>query len=184
MLPAEQSPVLQESSIKTSPCFRSCFFLRSMSARITCTWQTQMRAGCDALTGVETGRRACRVRYSRATERPGAPWLGSAAREAFSTVSACKRQGTRALSPPLHHSMRYPTRQPGWPRTGWPSTTGGGERLTRSASPGELKVMLMTTSAAGRGAAGACAWAACDNAHRGQTCTKASKAQMILRNSV
>ena len=42
------------------------------------------------------------------------------------------------------------------------------ERLTRSASPGELKVMLMTTSAAGRGAAGACAWAACGNAHRGQ----------------
>ena len=110
--------VLQELSIKTSPYFRSCFSLRSMSARIACTWQTQMRAGCDALTGVETGKRACRVKYSRATERPGAPWLGSAFREAFSTVSACKRQETRALSSPLHNSMRYPTRQPGWPRTG------------------------------------------------------------------
>ena len=69
-----------------------------MSAGIERTWQTQMRAGCDALTGAETGSRACRVRYSRPTERPGAPWLGSAAREAFSTVSACARQNTPALS--------------------------------------------------------------------------------------
>ena len=62
-------------------------------ARIKRTWKAQMRAGCDALAGGETGRRACRVRYSSATERPGAPWLGSAAREAFSTVSACEKTG-------------------------------------------------------------------------------------------
>lgn len=88
-----------------------------------------MRAGCDALAGGETGRRACRVKYSSATERPGAPWLGSAAREAFSTVSAYDRQGARAeLAAAQQHDnassafhdrrICFPGRRP-WMAEGW-----------------------------------------------------------------
>lgn len=103
--------------VKILPDFRNRFFqraCRSVSARIAWTWEAQMRAGCDALAGAQTGRRACRVKYSRATERPGAPWLGSAAREAFSTVSACDRWDAHAELAAVHqHEGAFLLRQKG-----------------------------------------------------------------------